>query len=359
MRIAAVRCGNSSIDRIMLGGRVIWQNSSPLFFAGGGYSQSFATAHFRLAGLKTMQGTAASFSDAGGGITTLAIDIICGSGESSTHTHSAMQLISVLCMAADALTVYGTDTKGRNPKALLMQTVMEAKTAQQAAAKLLFVVDMAASEKEKITAHSTADTLQAAVAAGRNVYILPSSAVGASLYIADISAKEASVVAARDAVAGINTTQGLGAEGGWTVLGSGTGSLGFAQPAAAYTQLLHGTAAYGRLFDTHGAGGNGKTAFFCTAAAVINAVTAAAGRENIPSYAIGYTNRYLAFRCKGLAAAETTGSAVPAVWFIPTGDGVPLREDDGTDITKNGTVLEIRQAYSVIKDKENGILEVI
>lgn len=54
---------------------------------------------------------------------------------------------------------------------------------------------------------------------------------------------------------------------------------------------------------------------------------------------------------------QTRSAAI--FWYPPVGDDIPLNTDDGIDITIDGEIIEIQQAYQVIIDDENKILEVI
>lgn len=49
---------------------------------------------------------------------------------------------------------------------------------------------------------------------------------------------------------------------------------------------------------------------------------------------------------------------IPALWYPPIGDEIPLVEQDGVDITKNGEYLEIQQAYEISTNLADKTLEV-
>lgn len=68
-----------------------------------------------------------------------------------------------------------------------------------------------------------------------------------------------------------------------------------------------------------------------------------------------FINRYFVQENKGNINITSHGSGCPTIWYPPIGDGIPLVESDGVDITINGDILEIQQANIVI---ENKILEV-
>lgn len=49
---------------------------------------------------------------------------------------------------------------------------------------------------------------------------------------------------------------------------------------------------------------------------------------------------------------------IPTLWYPPIGDEIPLVEQDGVDITKNGEYLEIQQAYEISTNLADKTLEV-
>lgn len=61
----------------------------------------------------------------------------------------------------------------------------------------------------------------------------------------------------------------------------------------------------------------------------------------------------------GNITISNDASSSIAIWYPAIGDGVVLVENDGVDITKDGDILEIRQAYQINIDNQNNILEVI
>lgn len=82
------------------------------------------------------------------------------------------------------------------------------------------------------------------------------------------------------------------------------------------------------------------------------------GNSKDKTYAENFIQKYYIEPLVGLLKQETHNSAAAILEYPPIGDGVVLSESDGIDIDIDGDILEIRQAYQVIIDEENGILEV-
>jgi hypothetical protein len=83
------------------------------------------------------------------------------------------------------------------------------------------------------------------------------------------------------------------------------------------------------------------------------------GNSESKTYGDSFINKYFLIECASEARNSSYGSAPVVLWYPPIGDGVVLSENEDIDITANGDTLEIRQAYQINIDSENGILEVI
>lgn len=359
MRILGVRFDSIPVVKVLLGGETVWEIRRDLRFYGEVVSGVLATARFYVPVIYGMAGQADSSLDSDTKLHVIQIEMLTASADSKSHTQLAAKLIKVLTMATKLEMVSATKANANVLDVMLLNSNAESHSYDKSAAILTQVIP-AESWTQSFSMDKSESVLVAVlpVSAHDPTTVPTSFAEGHALYKRDISGNEKQQVNTYKATLYAVSEAEMAALADSFSYDWGATVVNDAHLARGAIEIMGDAITFARLGDVLGLGGNAFSDIFSIASAVLNDAELLSGNGDADTDSIGHIKKYKAFFCKAREVVTTTAGGGLIIWFPPVGDGQPLVAEDGVDITRNGEVLEIKQAFRV-RNYDEQTLEVI
>lgn len=402
MIFSQISCAGKDIQEVWLGGRLVWQYSKDLALYGDADISLYTTALFSLPIQYVVKGGGTSKTISDAPVKIVAIDLLNGDAKSVLHTKSAAQLMESLLMATETKSVTFSASNGRKMLVKLIAAKDEFKSVTDGNVIKALTRNAIAKEEESTLADSLVRGIRVRNGIGKENESthtkIPARVIKVKNFESDIELKSLTGVPAVaiyviEAKAGEKIAFRVSRSTALAMVESKMVSLGKsityydttqrsnpAQQTDGESYIRTIGLAIGDTYDSEIMDGDAKTFSGSLVIAELNDAMLMKGidgvtsdgdggvrkhkaqlvkvTEEVTSTSGGNINKYDVLFCKVKEETASAASGGLIIWFPPVGDGEPLVEEDGVDITKNGEVLEIRQAFRVIKH-DNGILEVI
>ena len=400
MFVTDIRFGELPVVKLYIGGRVVWHREK---LTGIAESASSAIGHLHMAATGIMIGDAVSKSYADVQSALLTIEYIMGKSEIKIGTRANCTIVDILSLIGRSDSVTGTKTHGFALNVVHIDGASENKSEVRGISRDHKAI-LAKSEEivRHIASSGGLNTPVLLPVGGCIVHDTDANSTGRTPYVLDIASNVASNLTTSSVGACVIPLKAIAyseSSSYGTVVGKTLdvtrlyGDEGIVDTAAAATRLLGllgittdvqridiSTETTGRILDLLLMRGDGDSVSDALGMAIQLNALRSIGYGDSKSYSEDFMGRYFIERSKSdtnveidsdeniiqkyhvlamksSSNTETQADSPVALWYPPIGDGVILVEEEGVDITKNGNILEIQQAYEI--NTTDGILEVI
>lgn len=359
MIITAVKIDGRSVYKVMLAGGIIWQRNRKLRMYGDETSFIKTVARFAVPSLEVLTGKGTSTSYGVSKPVMIEIEMLQGVSENRTEAAGSLTLLKVLMLAATETAYSRTDSPGRVKTAEIAQGIEDSYTDEKANAVSNLVRDISSKLQENSGVGGAAVTGNAEAVSSEIASIFRTDGQGLALYMLDVNGRTKEKFRTSVALVAALTQRGLSSESESVTYETAPVNRPVVAAGASAEEMITYLSGKSCAYDVVDAGGDTESFIDTLAQAVVSIADFSGGNGTAQSGGNGNLKKYTAFFCRAREKNENNANAALILWYPPIGDGIPLVEEDGVDITKDGEVLEIRQAFRIIEHKDRGILEVI
>lgn len=355
MFVTNIRYGELPVRKVYLGEKLIWQCVE---VQGETESMSYAKAYFHVPVLDAVHGDAhhKTYNNVLAHI--LELTLMKGKTESESQTRATVQLFENLLALGDSKNISNTSSSGTALDAILMGGSAQTETNDSVACRVFAIGNMKSKTEIKNNISAISWVIKPEPVGGDNISKFKVASTGGSYYILDTCGNTESNITTR-AIASCWIPIKLKALAESNSSGSSTIFIFDSMPIGGNTSTKDKAEAVCKLFDLLLMGTDAKSNSHGEAVAILNDAILSNGFSKSIMCGDSIIKEYLLVLSKSDENINSNINASMVLWYPPIGDGIPLVESDGVDITINGDTLEIQQAYQIIIDEENGILEVI
>lgn len=355
MFVTNIRYGELPVRKVYLGEKLVWQC---IDVRGDAQSTSYTKAYFYMPTISSLVGEARSVSSCPSNMNVLELQLVHGESVSTSYSDSTLNLFNLLLAVGASDSKPQTDAVGRFLEALLISSSADSESADGAFCRVFISGDMKSQVDSKFYSSAIAFAPRFDAVNGDSAAQLSTRSTGWAINIRDISSKIESYFST-SVVAGCIIPTRLKAFADSISWGSGTLQVVDAILMNGGASTTSHAEAICKLFDLLSMGGTAKSCSDTDAFIILNKALSGNGDVYTSTHMDSFIGKYLLVSGESEADSNSYESAPLILWYPPIGDGVPLVANDGVDITVNGNILEIQQAYQIIIDDENGILEVV
>lgn len=356
MFVTNIRYGNRLVKKVYLGKKLVWKC---IDMQGDAESTIYAHAYFNGIIINSIGGEADSFTQDEAKSNLLQLSLMKSDDErTKSYTDSTIKLFELLLLCADGESHSNNDAIMLNLDVILLNGISDSKSDETITGKVFDIDNISTNIKIISSTNATGSVSQYEQLNGNYAFALRDRATGWAINIMDVSADTSSDF----------TTSAVA--GSWIPLKiiafadsktSGTSTL-FTFDVLPFCSKIsaHDTAeAICKLFDLLSISGEAESFSDGEGTLFSNKGIISSGYSENTTSGDSLISRYLLVLGNGNERITSKISGSIILWYPPIGDGIPLVANDGVDITQNGDILEIQQAYQIEIDEENGILEVI
>lgn len=357
MYVQNIRYGSKLVKKFYIGEKLIWE----CLDAQGGMaeSKSYAvSADVVVPVLYPIVAMTESASYTNSELNVLELTLMMGENESATYGDGTVELLQVLLLTGAAKNETEANAYCETIKAILASSLSKSELDTIATGNIFDLIQMESNEM------SSSDTFAKIT---RNICMLLHTDTTSNFNATAIS-EAITPIKVKSSVESHNFSNSI--LNSWIVLKMSTSvpSISYIKAIAdsADVVLVNGNSysitdgeAIGRFFDLLSMQGDNKTESYGDATIFINVPVLIEGKGTAISRGEGVPFILDAILGDSNEVSRLNTDSELILWYPPIGDGEILFERDGVDITKDGDILEIRQAYRVNINEEKGILEVI
>ena len=399
MYVNDIRFGKLPVKKLYLGKKLVWQRISLL---GDAELTSNASAHFYITTIAELIGEAKSMFNGDIFAASPKSSIMLGNSASTFNDSVLASMLEITMMIGDSDSKINTDSKGslvcpddiagdtnsvsiNNAIGYVLEAILSAGLSNSnsdntSMSRIIDAIVMQSDGVSKVDIGAAGCSVNSIMYAGGNVVVgIDTDVLGHIVNAMQVGGSTTSHITTK-AVFGCTMPFKVNAFSESESYGSAIGRT-FSVAYIGGDAFTNNTGeAMLRLCDVIGMIGDGKhyssAEAICKLADLIRMITETqsvsdskalvelrkavdgCGSSKDKTYVENFIQKYYVEPIIGLLEQETYNSAVATIEYPPIGDGVVLSESDGIDIEADGDILEIRQAYQVIIDEENGTLEV-
>jgi hypothetical protein len=334
MFVTNIRYGELPVRKVYLGSKLVWQCVDVF---GDAKSFSHTKAYFYTTSVVEMSGLSRSLFKDNAESRLLELIVMNGESESQSYTDSTIRLFELLLLHGVSNSKSSVESYSLIRNANVISGMSEEISAENAMVRLLFVDDISSLATTNNDTSASCRTYILQTINGKNKFKFYTNSycdVGSSIF----ASSNATIKFGTDAKVGSDVLlklQVINNINSYSDTLLRTCDVIFVN---GNVDVKSGANALCKLIDTCLIGGCEKSTSYMDGSVILNDIVSA--NSDTAQYING-------------------NGALMNMWYIPVGDGVPLPENEDIDITQNGNKLEVRQAYQIYIDNENGILEVI
>lgn len=355
MFVTNIRYGELPVRKLYLGEKLVWQCVD---ICGDAESSSFTKAYMYIPVLKEIIGESISASNDNVSLHSLELEVMNGKSESLSHDNATMNLLEILLASGISVSKTMNSSVINMFEAELLNGSLNVATNDTAVYRVSISDAILSNLKIMSDGESSVRSNQVKNIFGYNITNFEANGISFSVSVKGIESSAISHFAS-GAVASCWIPVNINAVAESFSKLSSDMRIVDVMLLSGNTEVRDSAEAMCRLFDLFRVVGDAKSNFDTKVLMTLNPPVMLNGESQSVFIGNSFINKYFVLVCSTSSKISNYGSAAITIVYPPIGDGVVLTEGEIEDITVNGNILEIRQAYQVNIDKENGILEVI